>query len=83
MYSTTLVPDVPHGTLCRREGAAGKRKLVDRAIVRVGEHGIADLSLRAMAAALGARQRMLRTLAGRTKNGTHRPDATPAVGRAQ
>jgi AcrR family transcriptional regulator len=40
-------------------GADAKRKLLDRAIEHVGEHGIADLSLRAMAAALGTSHRML------------------------
>ena len=40
-------------------GADAKRRLLDRAIEHVGEHGIADLSLRAMAVALGTSHRML------------------------
>lgn len=40
-------------------GADAKRRLLDRAVEHVGEQGIADLSLRAMAAALSTSHRML------------------------
>jgi AcrR family transcriptional regulator len=40
-------------------GADARRQLLDRATDYVGEHGIGDLSLRTMAAALGTSHRML------------------------
>src|SRR5215470_20163207 len=40
-------------------GADARQRLLDRAIGHVAEHGIGDLSLRAMAAALGTSHRML------------------------
>src|SRR5215468_10129451 len=40
-------------------GADARQRLLDRAIEHVAGHGIGDLSLRAMAAALGTSHRML------------------------
>ena len=44
---------------CAVRGANAKQQLLDRAIDHVAENGIGDLSLRAMAAALGTSHRML------------------------